>query len=196
MALDLNCYFDPSYAFTEANVPGLLAWANAFSHPTAKGADSGWAVTAFSRQNLESDNCIEVYSESNQTAFAVKFLDLPESGNVGTLEGGRIDAVRFRYVVPEVAGGGSVSFSYQTLTLSLTSYPQLKDPYQMEALFGQASEAFAVQSRNYQSIIADNHIGFIVYDASQFDPAVLGSGRVQLVYASSEYVVLKVEVDG
>ena len=76
----------------------------------------------------------------------------------------------------------------------MTSYPQLKDPKDMNMLFDlKTSEPFDVQSRNFASVIRDNHIGFIVYDAQRFDRKILGSGWVQLVYSNDEYVVLKVK---
>jgi hypothetical protein len=191
-SLFLNENFDPKLAFGKANIPTMLNWSNPFSNPSK--VDAGWAVTVFSAQNLQNDNCIDIYDETNRAAFALKFLDLPDSGNVGALANGNIDAIRWQYDFFKIAANYSVSFSYQMLTFSMTSYPQLKDPREMNTMFEtKIAEPFVVQCRNFASIIRDNNIGFVVYDVNYFDPKILGSGWVQLVYSNNEYVVLKIK---
>ena len=76
----------------------------------------------------------------------------------------------------------------------MTSYPDLKDPRQMNTLFDlSVASPFEVQSRNFASIIRDNYVGFVVYDVDRFDRKILGSGWVQLVYSNDKYLVLKVK---
>ena len=95
-SLFLSEHFESTFNFDEANVPGVLNWSNPLSNPSREQVGV-WAVTSFSRENLAADNHIDVYAQGNQTAFAVKFVDLPDFGNVGALANGRIDAVRWQY---------------------------------------------------------------------------------------------------
>jgi hypothetical protein len=185
---------DPTWAFTKANVPGLLEWANPWDNATKIDAGN-WAITSFSSQNFKEDNCVDIYDASNRIAFALKFLDLPASGNVGALAIGNIDAVRWQYDFYRVSANYTVSVAYQMLSISLTSYPQLKDPHEMNTLFYMKTTAFDVKARNFASIIRDNHVAFIVYDATRFDKKTLNSGWIQLVYSNEEYVVLKIKIN-
>jgi hypothetical protein len=191
-SLFLRQNMDPKLAFTQATVPGQLNWDNPWNNATKTEAGN-WAITSFSSQNLKVDNCVDLYDEVNQAAFALKFLDLPASGNVGALAVGNIDAVRWKYDFYKISANYTVSVAYQMLSFSLTSYPQL-NPHEMNTLFEQTPLAsFDVQTRDFASIIRDNHIGFIVYDASRLDKRMLSSGWVQLVYSNDEYAVLKVK---
>ena len=193
--LFLSEHFESTFNFDEANVPGVLNWSNPLSNPSREQVGQ-WAVTSFSRENLAADNHIDVYAQGNQTAFAVKFVDLPDFGNVGALASGRIDAVRWQYNFFKVEATYTVAVTYQTLTFSMTSYPDLKDPRQMNTLFDlSVASPFEVQSRNFASIIRDNYVGFVVYDVNRFDRKILGSGWVQLVYSNDKYLVLKIKSD-
>ena len=192
--LFLSEHLESNFNFDQANVPGVLNWSNPLSNPSREQVGE-WAVTNFSPENL-TDNHLDVYAPENQTAFAVKFLDLPDFGSVGALASGRIDAVRWQYDFAEVQAGHTVAVTYQTLTFSLTSYPDLKDPHQMDTLFDlSVAEPFEVQCRNFASIIRDNYVGFLVYDVNRFDRKILGSGWVQLVYSNDKYLVLKIKSD-
>jgi hypothetical protein len=183
---------DHDAAFTKANVPGLLDWATPWDNAT-KIDPGNWAITTFSSQNLKVDNCVDIYDEANQIAFALKFLDLPATGNVGALAIGNIDAIRWQYDFYKIKTNYTVSVTYQTLSFSMTSYPQLKDPRDMNTLFDLKATSFDVQARNFASIIRDNHVAFIVYDATRFDKRLLSSGWITLVYSNDEYVVLKIK---
>ncbi len=192
--LYLSEYFDPKLSFTEANIPGLLDWTNPQNNAT-KVENGTWAITTFSSDNLKENNFIDVYSKSNQTAFAIQFLNRPATGNVGALKNGNIDAVRWQYNFYKISKNFTVSVSYKTLTFSMTSYPILKDPHEINNLFSQKVPSSHVQVRNFASIIRDNFVGFIVYDVKRFDPEVLSSGWMQLVYSNDKYVLLKVKAD-
>jgi hypothetical protein len=195
VSLYLSEYFDQAFNFNKATVPGVLNWANPLSNPS-KVVAGQWAVSSFTRQNLTIDNHIDVYAEGNQTAFALKFLDLPDSGNIGALASGKIDAVRWQYNFFKVAANYTVSATYQTLAFSMTSYPDLKDPRNMDDLFElRTPEPFDVQCRNFASIIRDNYVGFIVYDVNRFDKKILSSGWVQIVYSNDKYIMLKIKSD-
>jgi hypothetical protein len=190
----LSQYFDPTMSFTQANIAGALEWESPLDNPT-KVAPNQWAVTSFTRENLQQNSCIDFYDPDNQTAYAVRFLDLPDSGNVGALWNRNVDALRWQYTMFKVEANYTISLSYQTLAFSLTSYPAIKDPHAMDSLFTQTVEPFEVQCRNFASIIRDNYVGFIVYDTTRFDPKILGSGWVQLVYSNDKYYVLKIKSD-
>ncbi len=199
VALFFGYYFDPRLSFKQAYVAGALDWQTPWDNASRVEADN-WAVTNFARQNLTEDNHIDVYDESNQIGFALKFLDLPESGNLGSLSDRKLDAVRFQYQFAKVDANQTVSFSYQTLTFSMSSVPQLQNPREMNSLFDiKPSEPFEVSCRNFASIIRDNNVGFIVYDIqpyeNRFDTGLLSSKWVNLVYANDKYVVLQIKSD-
>jgi hypothetical protein len=190
--LYVNYYFDPKLEFTKAYVPGSLNWENPWSHPS-KVEENQWAIVDFSRENL-TDNYVDVYDEKNQVAFGVKFLDMPESGNLGALGNGNIDAVRFQFQFYKVDANSSYSVKYQVLTFAGSSYPEMKDLTEMNSLFGsKVAPAFEVKSRNFASIIRDNYICFIVYDAQRFDRSILSSKWLELVYSNDKYVVCKIK---
>ena len=187
----LNYYFEPTFAFSNAYVPALLDWQNPWSNPTR--SESGWAVTTFSAADLASDNFVSVYSEENQTAFSIKFDDLPATGNVGVLASEKVDAVRFEYQIQKVNAGSTIAKTYQVLTCSQSSIPELTNLSDMNTLFSyRTAEPLKVECRDFASIIRDNNIGFIVYDKMKFNPDVLNSKWLQLVYANDDYVICKI----
>ena len=190
--LYLSEYFDPTFAFDKAYVPGVLNWENPWSNPS-KVQENQWAIVDFSRENLIADSHIDVYDEENQVAFGVKFVDLPDSGNLGALANGNVDAFRFQYLFFKIAANYTVSATYQILTLAKNSYPQLQDLTQMNTMFGsKVAPVFDVKCRNFASIIRDMYIGFLVYDVKRFDASILSSKWVDLVYSNDKYVVCKV----
>ncbi len=194
-SLNLNEYFDPSLTFNKANVADALNWSDPWSNPT-KSEPGQWAFTQFTRENLTLNNHVDVYDEKSQTAFALQFTDLPASGNIGQLGDGRIDAVRWKYDFFVVKANYTITVAYQMLTFSMTSYPQLENPKEMDTLFDlKLSEPFDVQSRNFASIISSNNIAFMVYDVTRFDPRILASGWVQLAYSNDKYVVLTIKTN-
>jgi hypothetical protein len=90
----------------------------------------------------------------------------------------------------------TVTLSYQTLAFSLSSYPELTDPKNMDTIFDQkTAKPFEVQCRDFASIISDNYISFIVYDKNRFDQKILSTGWVEMVYSNDKYIVLKIKAD-
>jgi fumarate reductase subunit C len=187
--------FAEGVPFNKANVGGALQWQNPFDNPS-KMEENSWALTTFDSENLNISNCIDVYDETDQIAYAIKFINLPDEGNIGALWNGNIDAIRWVYNMFKVDEDYTVSLSYQTLAFSLSSYPQLTDPKAMDTLFDlKTPEPFEVQCRDFASIISDNYISFIVYDKNRFDQKILSTGWVELVYSNDKYIVLKIKAD-
>ncbi len=181
--------------FNKANLGGALNWQNPLDNPS-KMEQEGWGLTNFNKQNLTISNCIDVYNEKDQIAYAIKFLDLPNSGNIGALWNRNIDAIRWQYDMFKVDLNYTITLRYQVLAFSMSSYPQLKDAKTMDTLFDlKTDKPFEVQSRDFASIIYNNCISFIVYDKTRFDAKILSTGWVQLVYSNDRYIVLKIKVD-
>ena len=195
-SLFLSEYFDAKYSFTKAYVPsGILNWTNSFANPS-KQDGSRWAVTNFFVDNMTTDSRVAAYDPSHQAAFALNFIDLPHDGNVGTLGNGNLDAIRWQYNFFKIDANYTVSATYQMLTLSLTSYPDLKSPYYMNSLFSlKASQPFDVASRNFASIIQQDRVVYIVCDVNRLDKGILNSGWVEQVFANKEYVILRVKAN-
>jgi hypothetical protein len=188
----LSEYFSPQMSFTKANVPGLLNWENPSSNPSYQVANN-WAATDFYKENFTADNKIDILDEQNQAGVALKFLDLPDYGNVGSLSSGDIDAVRWQYSFFKISTNFTVSVSYQMLSFSMSSYPQLKDLKEMNTLFDlTVAEPFDVQYRNFADVIRDNYIGYIVYDVNRFDNKLLSSKWMQPIYSNDKYIILKI----
>ena len=122
-------FFDLKWNFDKAQIPGLLDWVNPWdapapirtTHETDNNA-SNWAVASFANANLK-DNYLGVYDDKNNVAFAFKFTDLPDWGNIGALGNRQIDAVRFQYGFSDLNINQTASRSYQVLTLSKNSFP-------------------------------------------------------------------------
>jgi asparagine N-glycosylation enzyme membrane subunit Stt3 len=190
--LYVSYYFDPKLEFTKAYVPGSLNWENPWIRPSkVEGTD--WAIVDFSRENL-TDSYVDVYDETNQVAFGVKFLETPKSGNLGALGNGNIDAVRFQFQFYKIDANSSYSVQYQVLSFAGSSYSEMKNLTKMNSLFGlKVAPSFEVKSRNFASIIRDNYICFIVYDAERFDRSILRSRWLDLVYSNDKYVVCKIK---
>ncbi len=189
----LNEYFNPAMQFNVANVPGVLNWANPLSNPSSE-TPGQLETTDFSNTNLAVDNAIDIYSNITQTAFAMKFMNLPDSGTLISLGNGVINDLKWQWDAYEIDANYTVSYTYQMLGFSMTSYPQLGNPKDMDTLFSLTTANFDWECRNFASIIQTYDIGFIVYDKTQFDPKILSSQWVQLVYSNNEYVVLKIKV--
>ena len=196
VSLFLSEYFDPKLSFTQAYVPeGILDWTNPFTNPS-KEVSNQWAVTNFYSDNLTTDNQVAAYDPHDQTAFALKFLDPPHDGNVGSLANGNLDAIRWQYNFFKINANYTVSVTYQMLTLSLTSYPDLKNPHDMNSLFSlKTTQPFDVASRNFASIIQQERIVYLVYEVNRLDKKILGSGWVEQVYSNDEYVILRIKAN-
>jgi hypothetical protein len=190
--LFLSEYFDPQLSFSKAKVPGLLNWENPLSNPSFQVTGS-WAASDFYKENFNADNKIDIIDEKNQAGFALKFLDLPDYGNVGSLWSMNIDAVRWQYSFFKISANFTVSVSYQMLAFSMSSYPQLKELKEMQTLFDlSVTEPFDVQCRNFADVIRDNYIGYVIYDVNRFDKKILNSKWMQPVYSNDKYIILKI----
>jgi hypothetical protein len=157
---------------------------------------NNWAATDFYKENFTADNKIDVIDELNQAGFALKFLDLPDYGNVGSLANGNIDAVRWQYGFFKISANYTVSVSYEMLDFSMTSFPQLRDLKEMNTLFDlSVSEPFNVQYRNFADVIRNNYVGYIVYNVNRFDKKILSSNWVQPIYSNDQYIILKIKTN-
>ena len=190
--LYLSTFFDLKYDFDKAQIPGLLDWVNPWDAPqaikTVDGTD--WAVASFANTNLK-DNYIGVYDDKNNVAFAFKFNDLPDWGNIGALGNRQIDAVRFQYQFNDLNINQSASRSYQVLTMSKNTFPTLQ-PDTLQGLFNFKPAEFTVSARDYTDYIKENNIGFIVYDRNHLDTKMIHSKLLQLIYSNDRYVIFKI----
>ena len=134
-SLYLSTFFDLKYHFEKAEIPGLLDWVNPWDAPSPIVTSDGtnWAVASFGNTNLK-DNYVGIYDGADDIAFAFKFSDLPDWGNIGVLANRQIDAVRFQYQFNDLSVNQTASRSYQVLTLSKNSFPTLA-PDSLQGLF-------------------------------------------------------------
>jgi hypothetical protein len=191
--LYISSFFDLYFSFDKAYIPGLLNWENPWSKPSyAQGNE--WAVVTFSSENLTS-NYLGAYDEKNGIVFALKFAELPDWGNVGVLSSRQVDAFRFQYQFDKVNVNQTASVTYQILTFSKSSFPEmLQLPSELESLFElKPASAFEVTTRDYWSYIKEFGIEFLVYDKNRFDSKLLNSRILQLIYANDGYVICKIK---
>ncbi len=133
-SLYLSTFFDLKYDFDKAQIPQLLDWVNPWDAPspikTVHETDNkpDWAVASFANTNLK-DNYIGLYDDTNDVAFAFKFSDLPDWGNIGVLESRQIDGVRFQYQLGDLNVNQTNSKTYQVLTMSKNSLPNIAARY-------------------------------------------------------------------
>ena len=190
--LYLSTFFDLKYDFDKAQIPQLLDWVNPWDAPqpikTVHGTD--WAVASFANTNLK-DNYIGLYDDTNDVAFAFKFNDLPDWGNIGALGNRQINAVRFQYQFNDLNVNQTASRSYQVLTASKNSFSTLQ-PDTLQGLFNFKPAEFTVTSRDFSTYIKENNIGFIVYDRNKLDPQMIHSKLLQLIYSNDRYVIFKI----
>ncbi len=191
-SLYLSTFFDLNFDFEKAQIPQLLNWVNPWDAPTSIKTVQGteWAVANFSSADLK-DNYIGLYDSKNDVAYAFKFSDLPDWGNIGALGNRQIDAVRFQYNFTSLNVNQTALRSYQVLTLSKNSYPALQ-PDTLEDLFNLKTAPFTVSTRDFSDYIKENNIGFIIYDRNQLDPQMIHSKILQLIYSNDRYVIFKV----
>jgi hypothetical protein len=190
--LYLSTFFDLKYDIEKVQIPQLLDWVNPWDAPspvkTVQGND--WAVANFSSTNLK-DKYIGLYDDTNDVAFAFKFNDLPDWGNIGALGNKQIDAVRFQYQFNDLTINQTTSRSYQVLTMSKNSFSNLQ-PETLQGLFNFKPAEFTVASRDFSDYIKDNNIGFIVYDRNHLDTQMTHSKLLQLIYSNDRYVIFKI----
>lgn len=191
-SLYLSTFFDLNFDFEKAQIPQLLDWVNPWDAPTSIKTVQGteWAVANFSNADLK-DNYIGLYDSKNDVAYAFKFSDLPEWGNIGALGNRQIDAVRFQYDFNSLNVNQTALRSYQVLTLSKNSYPSLQ-PDTLQDLFNLKTSPFTVSTRDFSDYIKENNIGFIVYDRNHLDTQMIHSKILQLIYSNDRYVIFKV----
>jgi len=191
-ALYVSTYFDLHFSFEKAYIPGVLDWENPWSRPSdSKGND--WAVVNFSRSTL-TGNYLGFYDEKEEVVFALNFQDLPDWGNVGVLASRQIDAVRFQYNVDKIGINQTAFFTYQVLTFSKSSYPEMQQPSDVKSLFElKPSAPFEVKSRDYHDYIREENIKFIVYDKNKLDTKIIRCKLLELVYSNDRYVIFRVK---
>ncbi|NLE06678.1 MAG: hypothetical protein GX638_17985, partial [Crenarchaeota archaeon] len=191
--LSLNYNFEPSVTFNNTYIPSILNWENPWDNFSR--SENGWAITSFSEAIFSGDKFVSVYSKANQTAFGIKFVDVPTYGNVGVLSDRKVDAIRFEYNIDQVSTGSPVSKTYQVLTFSQTSVPELTSLDEMNTLFEYESvEEMKVEYRDFVSIIQENNIGFVVYNKEQFNPSLLNSKVLQMIYANDKFIICKINL--
>jgi hypothetical protein len=191
LTLYLSTFFDLQYKFDEAQIPGLMDWVNPWDVPSKDAHGSDWAVATFSSGDLKDNNYTGLYDSTHDLAFAFKFNDIPDWGNVGALGNRQIDAVRFQYQFSSLSANETVTRSYQVLSLSKNSYAPLQ-PNGVQTLFDFKPSPFTVASRDFSDYIKQNNIGFIVYDKNQLDPQLIKSKLLQLIYSNDRYAIFKI----
>jgi len=191
-ALYVSTFFDLHFAFEKAYVPGVLDWENPWSRPSySQGND--WAVVNFSRSTL-TDNYLGFYNENEEVFFALNFKELPDWGNVGVLASRQIDAIRFQYNFDKININQTAFFTYQVLTFSKSSYPEMQQLNDVKNLFGvKPLTPFEVKSRDYHDFINEKNIKFVVYDKNQLDTTIIRCKLLELVYSNDRYVIFKVK---
>ena len=193
IALYLSIFFDLQYHFEKAYVPGVLNWENPWSHPSDTNGND-WAVTNFSNATL-TGNDLGFYDDQADVAVALKLGELPDWGNVGSLGSRQIDAVRFRYNFSDLSVNQNDSCSYQLMTFSKSSYPQMPaQPINVPSLFDlKPTQPFNLMSHDYHEYLQQNNIGFIVYDRNQLDTKIIHSKILELIYSNDRYIILKIK---
>jgi hypothetical protein len=191
-ALYISTFFDLHFSFEKAYVPGVLDWENPWSKPSNSQGNQ-WAVVNFSSSTL-TDSFLGFYDEKAEVAFAMNLSVLPDWGNVGALGSMQIDAVRLQYDFEKVSVNQTVSFTYQILTFSKSSFPKMQNLGELKSLFDfHPTTAFDVKSRDYHDYIKKHNIGFIVYDKNQLDTKMISSKLLEMVYSNDRYVIFKIK---
>jgi len=189
-SLYLTTLFDLQYKFEAAYIDGVLNWVNPYDAPPAiVQQEDTWAVATFSGTDLK-DRYLGIYDETNQIGYAFYFTDVPDWGNVGSGTSRQIDAVRFQYNFGDIDAGETVYASYETLTLSKSSYGALNRDA-LQELFGYHAPV-TVKSRYFGEYLKNDSVGFIVYDRNQLDHQIINSKILQLVYSNDRYVIFKI----
>ena len=193
VVLYISNFFDLQFSFEKAYVPGSLDWENPWNKPSIVQGNNEWAVVNFSRETL-TDNYIGAYDEKNEVAFALKFAELPDWGNVGVLSSRNMDAIRFQYQFGKVDVNQTVLVTYQILTFSQSSFPEMPQLSELKNLFDfKSASAFELTTRSYVDYIREQKIDFVVYDKTRFDSKLLSSKILQLVYSNDGYVICRIK---
>ena len=139
------------------------------------------------------DNYLGFHDEKNEVVFAIRFVELPDWGNVGVLGSRQIDTVRFQYNFDKISVDQPASFTYQILTFSQDSLPEKQNSNELPGLFDFKPAAFHVKSRDYFSYIKEQNIEFIVYDKNQLDTNLIRAKILELIYSNDRYVIFRVK---
>ena len=190
VTLYISNFFDLQFTFDKAQIPQMMDWINPWDVPSKTTHGTDWAVAFFSNSSLK-NSYIGLYDDKRDIAFAFKFNDLPDWGNIGALGNRQIDAVRFQYQFNQINVNQTVARQYQVLTLSKNNYPALQ-PSELQSLFDFKTSPFSISSRNYKDYIAQNDIQFVVYDKNQLDTKIARSKFLQLIYSNDRYVIFKI----
>jgi len=191
-ALYVSTFFDLHFSFEKAYIPGVLDWENPWNS-SSYSQGNGWAVVNFSRSTL-TDNYLGFYDEKEEVVFALNFQQLPDWGNVGVLASRQIDAVRFQYNFDKININQTAVFTYQVLTFSKSSYPEMQQLSELKSLFElKPLTPFEVKSRDYHDVINKENIKFIVYDKNQLDTKIIRCKLLELVYSNDRYVIFRVK---
>jgi len=190
--LYVSTFFDLSFSFTKAYVPGVLSWENPWDKPS-NSKNNEWAVTNFTRNNL-TENLISIYDETDKIVFAIKFDGLPEWGNLGALSSKQIDAIRFQYEFNKIDINQTISRNFDILSFSRNDYSEMQDISELISLFdSKLVSEHDVLSRDYHRYIEDNNIEFIVYDKNQLDTKLVNSKLLKLIYSNDRYAIFKIK---
>ena len=193
--LYISTFFDLSFSFTKAYVPGILNWENPWDNPS-NSQNNKWAVTNFTIDNL-TENMISIYDDKDKIVFAIKFDELPEWGNLGALTSKQIDALRFQYEFREVDMNQTISRNFDVLSFSRNDYSEMQDLSELVTLFdSKLVSEHDVISRDYHTYIKDNDIEFIVYDKNQLDTKLVNSKLLKLIYSNDRYAIFKINNSG
>ncbi len=192
VSLYLSTFFDLQFSFEEAYVPGILNWQNPWSNPSNI-KENEWAVVNFSSSTL-TGNYLGFYDETAAVVFALNFQGLPDWGNVGALESNQIDAVRFQYNFNKIDINETSSFSYNFLTFSKTSTPEIPNLKDLKSIFEfKPTNTFELKSRDYHDYIKEYNIGFLVYDKNQLDTKIIRCKILEVVYSNDRYTIFKIK---
>jgi asparagine N-glycosylation enzyme membrane subunit Stt3 len=190
VTLYISNFCDLQFNFDKAEIPQLMDWVNPWDMASKTTHGTDWAVANFSDSDLK-DNYLGLYDDQKQLSVAFKFNDLPDWGNIGALGNRQIDAVRFQYQFNQINVNQQVSRQYQVLALTKNSFPSLQQN-ELINLFDYKPGQFAVSSRDYKDFIAENNIGFIVYDKNQLDTKMARCKFLELIYSNDRYDIFKI----
>ena len=193
IALYLSVFVDLQFHFEKAYLSGILNWESPWSHPSdSQGND--WAVTDFSTETL-TDRYLGFYDENKDVVFALKLDTIPNWGNIGALSSMQIDAIRLRYNFSELSVNQNGTCSYEVLTFSKSSYPEMpSQPINVRSLFDlKPANSFYLLSRNYHDYVKENNIGFIVYDKNELDTKIIRSKQLELIYSNDRYMIFRIK---
>jgi len=193
VTLHTSTHFNSHFNFKKAYIPNILNWENPWTNPTTIQTIDG-ATTNFSKTDLLTDNYIAIQDEQNQIYYTTKFHDLPNNGNINSTFGNKqIDSIHLTYTFDQITPNNPTIFSYQTLLFSKESYPQTIHPHQINKIFTtQPNKNFTVDSRNYQTLIKEHNIGFIIYDKNKLNPNFIKWNLSDLIYSNNRYTIFKI----